>query len=286
MRFTASLFGLAACSLLSVSHATRAGVCGAEPSEDILAAAQQLRLEEIDNAFESSRAQAKRLDIQTYFHVLSQTQEELDKVTDKALQEQIDVMNQAFGRHNIWFNLAGTSREVSILGASAYTYPSDLYTYRLHKGQYDDLNVYVMSSLGEFPGEGTLLGVAQFPKEVSPRSPAFYRDGVAIISSVLPGGSFPNNGGGLTLVHEAGHWLGLFHTFQDGCGGQGDQVDDTPAQADASPEDCSPKRDSCPNDPGNDPVHNYMDYSSEACQTEFTNGQITRIFSMWKRFRA
>lgn len=55
---------------------------------------------------------------------------------------------------------------------------------------------------------------------------------------------------------------GLFHTFQDGCDG-GDQVDDTPAQATASEGDCKPNRDTCPNKPGKDPVHNLMDYSAE-----------------------
>ena len=43
---------------------------------------------------------------------------------------------------------------------------------------------------------------------------------------MLPGGRNPKDGGtdfslGDTLVHEMGHFFGLFHTFQDGCDGEG-----------------------------------------------------------------
>jgi hypothetical protein len=78
--------------------------------------------------------------------------------------------------------------------------------------------------------------------------------------------------------------MGLYHTFQGGCAG-GDRVDDTPAQAVQTSGCPSDPIDSCPGG-GPDPVNNYMDYSDDACLTEFTAGQKDRMDAMWKLFRS
>jgi len=86
------------------------------------------------------------------------------------------------------------------------------------------------------------------------------------------------------VIHETGHWLGLLHTFQNGCEGDGDLVADTPAEAEPSFY-CETTRDSCPDDPGTDPVHNFMDYSLDSCMNMFTAGQVRRMDVAWTKWR-
>jgi Pregnancy-associated plasma protein-A len=89
---------------------------------------------------------------------------------------------------------------------------------------------------------------------------------------------------GKTATHETGHWLGLLHTFQGGCNNKGDCVAATPDErfpASGSPEGL----DTCPA-PGNDPIHNYMDYSDDSCYDQFTQGQAERMHNFYAYFRA
>jgi len=82
--------------------------------------------------------------------------------------------------------------------------------------------------------------------------------------------------------HEIGHTLGLLHTFNYGCGSEqhGDYVDDTSIHAYAN-WGCAEGTDSCPDDPGLDPVDNLMNYvySPECPMISFTVGQAER--ALW-----
>jgi hypothetical protein len=78
--------------------------------------------------------------------------------------------------------------------------------------------------------------------------------------------------------------MGLHHTFRGGCGVTGDGVWDTPAEAEEN-FDCIP-RDSCPDRPGLDPIHNFMDYSDDFCMNHFTKGQFDRMQRQWSLYRS
>jgi len=146
----------------------------------------------------------------------------------------------------------------------------------LHRGGTNALNIYLTTA-------GPYLGWSYFPKIVN--TGKAYLDGIVIDWKSLPGmGYYPEFDLGYTAVHETGHWLNLYHTFQGGCKGHGDYVDDTPAEATPT-FGCPLDKDTC-TAPGADPVHNFMDYSDDPCYTQFTAGQADRMHDAWFTWRA
>jgi len=138
------------------------------------------------------------------------------------------------------------------------------------------LNIYTNDAAG-------YLGYATFPQEEAGGP----EDGVVVLFDSVgrnsPGG--PPYNLGRTATHEVGHYLGLLHTFQDGCSSPsqpyatGDLIADTVPEAQES-FGCSPGPSSCGG--GANPVENYMDYSDDGCMTNFTVEQANRMrCSIW-----
>lgn len=149
--------------------------------------------------------------------------------------------------------------------------------HRLHRGSARTLNVYINNG---GPTGQPVLGWSRFPWQYA-EDPAL--DGVSINAASLLGGKANGYNLGDTLVHETGHWLGLLHTFQGGCGAQGDLVADTAAEAEPSYY-CETTRDTCPS-PGTDPVRNFMDYSLDSCMNLWTPGQARRVDAAFEKWR-
>ncbi|KZL67422.1 metalloprotease [Colletotrichum incanum] len=231
------------------------------------------------------------------FHIAS-TEAEADLVTDEIVDAQWKVLHDSFAKYNINLRLNSTERIVDNLTGSAFLINEgngwvyheeeyDAYLKATRKGGYDAMNLYFYSSYS--PGA---TGWCQFPTVITdPDSWTFYKDSCQISAMTMPGftveqGGFEEWNQGHLAVHEAGHWFGLNHTFAGGCSDNpGDFVADTPAQR-WEVYGCPTDSDSCPDQPGLDPVHNFMGYTSDACTNEFTAGQKDRMFSTffgWRR---
>ncbi|PFH45545.1 hypothetical protein AMATHDRAFT_71591 [Amanita thiersii Skay4041] len=192
---------------------------------------------------------------------------------------QIAVLNRDYRPSGFFWQLAGIDRTLNadwFNNVFSNTPQERDMKARLRKGGPGTLNVYSVGFVNTSP----LLGYATFPWSYASNR---INDGVVLNYRSLPGGNLPQYNLGRTLVHEVGHWLGLFHTFQGGCTGSGDGVADTPAEQ--SPAfGCPVARDTCPGG-GPDPIRNYMDYTDDACMNQFSRGQVQRFTAFAATYR-
>lgn len=225
--------------------------------------------------------------VPTVVHVIAKGPTAADgQLTDAQVAAQMKVLNDGFagrgGRQAavtpFRFALTGVTRTTDaawyelLPGSSAEREAKTA----LRQGGKETLNIY-LSGLG-----GGLLGYAYFPQQGGSSKP--WQDGVVVLNESIPGGSATNYDEGDTLPHEVGHWLGLYHTFQNGCSASNDRVSDTPAEATPT-FGCPVGKDTCAA-PGLDPAENFMDYSYDDCMYAFTRGQAARMDAVWKAYRA
>jgi Pregnancy-associated plasma protein-A len=249
-----------------------------------------MREPSLNATYEAMPASAKgkggsrfRATVPVWFHVVTDGQ--TGNVTQKQIDAQMSVLNLAFAgfyggaKSGFRFELAGVTRtdnadwfNGAINGATERPMKR-----ALHRGGFETLNVY-STTAGPYLGWAYLPGLSETN---------LYLDGIVFDWASMPGTSDQYAGRfdlGLTLVHEAGHWVNLEHTFFGGCNAKGDFVDDTPPMKEPT-SGCPEGKDTC-SEPGLDPIHNYMDYSFDSCYNQFTPGQVARAQDAWLFFRA
>jgi hypothetical protein len=247
--------------------------------------------------------------VPVYVHVVT-TSNGTGDVSDDRIKAQLDVLNRAYaGQDMMRVPGQGPSQSPTarmpfrfVLQKVDRTVNDTWYYYALpffpdveaemksalRQGGPNALNVYTTDLLTALPFFG-LLGYATFPSDY-PRSPKL--DGVVIDNSTTPGGNQGVYSLGDVLVHESGHWVGLYHTFQDngfdGCNSFNDGVADTPAERGPFANgDVPPYTDTCKTAPfpGRDPAENFMDYSFPSSMFQFTPGQASRAYAFWLQYR-
>lgn len=224
-----------------------------------------------------------------------------NNISDAQIQSQIDVLNEDF-RKIIGTNGYGNGVDTEIEFCLAKKDPqgkctngivrikSPLSNHQTHQrsqlkllSYWDNLrylNIYVVKNINN--GSGT-LGYSSFPGGPPDE------DGIVVRHDYFGKTGTASTTLGRTTTHEVGHWFGLYHTFNGGCGADtcadGDYVCDTPPAA--NPNFGCPTINSCSIDVPNvnDQIQNYLDYSNDNCKNMFTNGQMQRMQATLASFR-
>jgi len=172
----------------------------------------------------------------------------------------------------------GITRDVSpytVMGGSNY-YSDDLNVKDINRwNPLCYINIWLVKSIPT-----SVVGYAYLPSAHGSNV-----DGI-IIEAAYFGSSNPND---VVAIHEMGHYLGLYHTFEGGCTNNdcttdGDKVCDTPPDQSTAGISCTSSANSCTTDvlsgfatDQNDLTQDYMDYGNFNCMKVFTQGQSDRM---------
>lgn len=286
-------------------------ICGTPTLQDIQLTNPEMYKSILDHATKINESKYQKSNgdiiiIPVVVHVIYWDTLGVEYINDEQIYSQIKALNEDF-RKAPGTNGFGNGVDMKIQFCLASKAPNEKYTSGITRTK-SNLTIHNMDTQ-----EATLKALIQWPpdrylnvwivKKITDNSNAyvlgystFPEDQANIDGIVMRYGSFgrtgnlyPNYSLGQTFCHEVGHWLGLFHTFQDGCDPlhitalncdtTGDMICDTPVDT-VQYDNCVDKN-TCENEDGDphDLVHNYMTYYCDSCRNEFTQGQKDKMYS-------
>jgi hypothetical protein len=222
------------------------------------------------------------INIPVYVHVIYSNSQQ--NISDAQINSQINVLNNDFRRTNSDAN--NTPSEFASVAADAefeftlaeiFRHSNSTSSWGLNDAMKDayppitpetHLNIWVCNIGGGY------LGYAQFP------------GGPAETDGIVVGPQYFGTQGyvsapfdeGRTATHEVGHYLNLRHIWGDGRCNRDDFVSDTP-KSDRPNYGCPSSAYHCRS---NDQFMNYMDYTDDACMNMYTEGQKTRMRTIFE----
>jgi len=221
-------------------------------------------------------------------HIITHDNGTTGDISDAMVQSQIDVLNEDY------MALPGTAGEDgTYTGIQFYLatedpdgLPTTGITRTANTTWYNDQDEQGFKStlmwdpnryLNFYTNNSQYLGYSWFPQW----GVGTWEDGIVITYRAFgrPSPMYPYNQG-RTATHEVGHWVGLLHPFQSGCGSPtycyltADLICDTEPDF-TSTFGCPAGATSC--DGQRIPIENYMEYTDDACMTKFTQEQMRRV---------
>ncbi|MCX6198876.1 MAG: M43 family zinc metalloprotease [Bacteroidetes bacterium] len=142
------------------------------------------------------------------------------------------------------------------------------------------INIWLVKAICSGGSCGSIAGYAYFPS-----SHGTSVDGLVCLAAYFGSTQAKSS----VQIHEMGHYLGLYHTFQGGCTNNnclsdGDKVCDTPPDNATGYYTCGAVVNTCTTDAlsgfltdQNDLYPAYMDYGNFNCMSVFTQGQVDRM---------